>query len=109
MNDNIDIGTIWNSLKKEVSELIATRIKILRFEIYEKTSVAASALIFGVIIINLIFFTLLFAFVALGFLFSEWLGNYAGGFGLVVLIYVILFAIMLLLRKKLCVGWKIRF
>ena len=104
MNENVDLGTIWNLLKEDVTELVNTRLKLLKLEIYEKTSTAASTLIFGIIIINLVFFTLLFAFVALGFLFSEWLNNYAGGFALVVGIYLILFAILFFLRKKIT-GW----
>jgi Protein of unknown function (DUF1469). len=101
MNENMDIGIIWDSLKENITELINTRLKLLRLEVYEKVSTISSTLIFGIIIINVIFFTLLFGFIALGFLFSEWLNNLAGGFGMVVGIYLILFTILILLRKKI--------
>ena len=101
MAENIGIGTIWNSLREDVTELINTRLQLLRLEVYEKTSKIGSTLIFGVIAINLVFFTLLFGFIALGFLFSEWLNNLVAGFGLVVGVYLILFAILFLLRKTI--------
>lgn len=104
MNENRNIETIWSSLKEDVTELINTRIQLLKLEIYEKTSKVASTLIFGIIAVNLVFFTLLFAFIALGYLFGEWLNSLAGGFGMVVGIYLILFGILFLLRRKI-IDW----
>lgn len=104
MNERIDIETIWNSLKEDATELINTRVQLLKLEVYEKTSKVASTLIFGVIAVNLIFFSLLFAFIALGYLFGEWLNSLAAGFGLVVAIYLILSLILFLLRKKIING-----
>lgn len=108
MNKNVDIGSVWDSLKGDITELISTRIQLLRLEVYEKTSKVASTLIFGIIAVNLIFFTLLFAFIALGYLFSEWLNSLAAGFGMVVGIYLILFVLLFLLRKKI-IDWMENF
>lgn len=99
--NNVDLGIIWNALKDDVTELVNTRLQLLKLEVYEKTSTIASTLIFGLIVVNLVFFSLLFAFIALGFLFSEWLNNYAGGFALVVVLYLILFGVIFLCRIKI--------
>ena len=94
-------STIIAALKTDIKELIATKLELTRLEIFEKSSAAGSFLIYGVLIINLIFFALLFAFVALGFLFGKWVGSIAGGFALVALIYLVLLIILLACRKSI--------
>lgn len=100
MSSKIDLGTFFNALKYDVTELINTRWELLKLEFYEKSSLGGSILIMVVIVINLIFFSLLFAFIALGFLFSSWVDSYSGGFALVVLLYLFMLAIFVLFRKK---------
>ena len=94
-------STLITDLKTDVKELIATKLKLARLEIFEKSSAAGSFLIYGVVIVNLIFFALLFAFVALGFLFGKWIGNMAGGFALVALIYLALLILLIACRKPI--------
>jgi len=101
MAENINIGTIWDSLREDITELINTRLQLLRLEVYEKTCKISSTLVFGVIAIHLVFFTLLFGFIALGFLFGGWLNSLVAGFGLVMGVNLILFAVLFLLRKKI--------
>lgn len=105
MNRKVDLGTFFSAIKEDVTELINTRWELLKLDFFEKTSLAASAIIFGIIIVNIIFFTLLFAFVALGFVFSDWVGSYAGGFGLVVALYLLILGIVLLFRKPIFSGF----
>ena len=94
-------STLIPVLKADIQELIATRIELARLEILEKSSATGSFLIFGLIIINLIFFAFLFAFIALGFLFGKWLGSVAGGFAVVTFIYLVLLIILIACRKPI--------
>jgi uncharacterized membrane protein YqjE len=100
------LGTIISNLKEDIMELIKVKMQVLRLEIFEKTSIAASFLIYGLIIINLVFFALLFAFMALGFLFGDLIHSVAGGFGIVVFIYLLLLAALILCRKSILTGFQ---
>lgn len=103
---NIDAGTLFSTIKQDVIELVKTQVQLLKLEVFEKTSITVSAIIYGVIVINILFFTLLFAFLALGLWLGQLIGSLAGGFVIVVLLYLIILAVMLLLRKKIvaCFG-----
>lgn len=101
MKEQVDLGSLFASIKQDVIDLVNNRLEWLKLDVFEKTSVAASALLFGLILVNGIFFTLLFAFLALGFLLSEWMGSYAGGFGLVVVFYLIILTIVFCFRKTI--------
>jgi hypothetical protein len=101
MEEDSKLDTLISQIKADASELIRTKIDLLKLETTEKTSVAGSFLIYAVIIINLALFALLFTFVALGFLFSDWIGSLAGGFAIVVAIYLLLLVMMLIFRKFL--------
>lgn len=101
MSRDTEIGVLFDTIRDDVQKLINNRLRLVKLEIFEKTSVTTSMVIYGLIVVNIIFFTLLFAFIALGFYFSNLVGSYAGGFGLVVLLYLILLGVVLALRKKI--------
>lgn len=106
MGRGYDLGTLISILKMDVIELINTKIEYYKLEIFEKTSVVGSFLVYGLIIVNLIFFALLFAFIALGFLIGNWVNSVAAGFGIVTLIYLAILAIILALRKSVVRGFQ---
>lgn len=81
-------------------------MEILKLEIFEKASVIGSFVIFGLVIVNLIFFMLMFAFVALGFLIGEWIKSMAGGFGIVAALYLIGLIVILLCHKPIFLWFK---
>ena len=99
-----DLGTLISVIKNDITELINTKIEYYKLEVFEKTSGLGSFLIFGLIIINLVFFAFLFAFLALGFLISNWVGSFAGGFGIVALIYLLILLLIFLCRKSI-ISW----
>jgi hypothetical protein len=101
MNGGYDLSTLISVLKTDVKELINTKFELLKLEAYEKISAIGSSLLLGLILINLVFFVFLFAFVTLGFLLSDVVDTFVGGFGLVTLIYLILAGIVLLFRKPI--------
>jgi hypothetical protein len=100
------LGTFISDIKSDIKELIRLRIEILRLETFEKASVVGSFVIYGLIIVNLVFFILLFAFVALGFLIGEWIRNMAGGFGIVAALYLACLMVMLLGHKPIFLWFK---
>ena len=56
---------------------------------------------YGIVLILLAFFTILFLFLALGFFLGELLGSIALGFVLVVGMYLLLFGIIIFFKKKI--------
>ena len=101
MGRGYDLGTIISVIKTDIMELINVKIEYYKLEIYEKTSAVGSFLVYGLIIMNLIFFAFLFAFMALGFLIGGWIGSLAGGFGIVTLLYLAILAILFGTRKSI--------
>jgi len=87
-------------------ELIRLRLEILRLDTFEKASVVGSFVIYGLVIVNLIFFLLLFAFVALGFLIGDRINSIAGGFGIVAVLYLLCLIVALLFRKPISLWIK---
>jgi hypothetical protein len=106
MEQKSNLSAFISGIKLDIKELIRLKIEILRLEILEKVSVTVSFVIYGLVIVNLIFFLLLFAFVALGFLIGEWIKSMAGGFCIVSAIYLICLIAMLLCRKAIFLRFK---
>lgn len=109
MEPAYNLSVLIAALKTDIKELVDTKLEWLKLEAFEKTSGVGSFLIYGLIIINLVFFALLFAFIALGFLFTEWTKSLAGGFALVTLIYLAFLLLMIACRKSILNGFKNRF
>ncbi|GHT86504.1 hypothetical protein FACS18947_6400 [Bacteroidia bacterium] len=104
MEAEYKLGELITQIKEDILSLIGLKIQLLKLETAEKTSVAGSFFIFAVIIINLALFALLFVFVALGFLFSDWVGSLAGGFAVVGAIYILIMALMFVFRESICTA-----
>lgn len=98
------LGEIIAILKTDLTEFIKTKMEYLKLEVYEKTSATGSFLVYGLIIMNLVFFALFAAFIALGFLIGQWVGSVAGGFGIVALFYIIILFVLYLCRKPVLRG-----
>jgi len=106
MEQKFGLGTFVSDMKSDVKELIRLRIEILKLETFEKASIIGSFVIYGLVVVNLVFFTLLFAFVALGYLIGEWIKSTAGGFGIVAALYLICLIVMLLCHKPVFLWFK---
>jgi len=100
MKSENKLGAFISKIKADAQELIETKIEILRLEILEKTSIVGSFLIYGFIIISLVLFALLFAFIALGFLIGQAIKNMGAGFAIVVCIYVVILIILFINRTN---------
>ena len=99
MDSEYNLSEHLSALKTEIKEWVEIRAKLLQLQVFEKTSGVGSFLIFGIIIINFLFFAFLFAFLALGFLLGKWVNSIAGGFAVICGFYILMPALMLIFRK----------
>jgi len=83
-----------------VEKYVNDRLLLLKLQAAEKTANLAALLVSGVLIAMLGFFILLFVSLMLGYWFSELTGSFFYGFGLLTLLYVILFVVLISIRKK---------
>jgi len=104
MDPNYNLNELLSAFKVDVKEWVEVRTKILQLHVFEKTSIIGSFLIFVVIIINLLFFALLFAFFALSFLIGKWVNSVAGGFAIVSSCYLLALAVVLFFRKIIFIS-----
>jgi len=104
MDSGYNLSEHLSALKAEITEWVETRLKLLQLNVFEKTAIVSSFLIYGIIIINLLFFALLFAFVALGFLIGKWVNSIAGGFAIISFIYLLILCLMLIFHKPIFTG-----
>ena len=88
-------------LKEDISTYVELRLELLKLNTYERVAKTMAVFSYGIVLILLAFFTILFLFLALGFFFGELLGSMALGFVLVVGMYVLLFGIIIFFKKKI--------
>lgn len=104
MERSYNLGEVISFIKNDVTELLNIKLQLLKLEAVEKGSKGASFLVYGIIVVGLVFFALLFGFLALGFLFSNWLDSFAGGFALVVALYLVLIILLIAFRRSIMDG-----
>lgn len=92
-NNNQDIITL-------LKEYVSDKIELVRLTIIERIVLVLANLITDGLVIILFILTLFFGSIALGFYFSELLNSYAGGFGLITLLYLIIAVIIILIKDN---------
>jgi len=101
MDSGYNLNELLSVLKTEIKDWVEIRLKLLQLHVFEKTAIVGSFLIYGLIIINLLFFAFLFAFIALGFLLGKWINSAAGGFAIVSFFYLLILVLLLIFRKTI--------
>ncbi|MDL2222846.1 phage holin family protein [Bacteroidales bacterium OttesenSCG-928-M11] len=101
MDKGYRLGEIISFMKRDISELINTKLHLLRLELIEKGSRGAAFFIYGFILLAIVSFALLFGFLALGFYLGDLVNSLAGGFAIVVGFYLIILLILLILSKPI--------
>ena len=96
-----DAEQIFRRLKEDLSAYVELKVELLKLTAYERTGKLVSVLSYGLILLLLAFFAILFIFLALGFFLRDILDNVAGGFAIVALLYMILFAIIIFNKNKI--------
>ena len=66
-----DSGTVFRELKEDVSAYVELKLELLKLSTYERTGKVIAVLSYGLILLFLAFFAILFIFLALVFLDDE--------------------------------------
>ena len=85
MNDS---EKVFQNLKQDVSAYMELKLELLKLNTYERTGKVISLLSYGLILMFLAFFAILFIFLALGFFLGEILDVPGSGFAVVALLYL---------------------
>jgi len=93
-------GNPISDLKQQLIEYVDLKVKILKLEIYEKASLISASLASGLIIVLLVTFFVLSLFLSFAFYLGQLLNNYALGFGISGLLYLILLIVFFVAFKN---------
>ena len=100
MMNEPDKSTFFLDLQRLVVDYVKTRLELTQLVAFEKISKIVAYLVIGVILALLFFFGLLFASVVLGLFLSDLLGSPLFGFGIIAVLYLLVFMIILALRNN---------
>ena len=104
MDSGHNLSELLTALKAEIRDWVEAQLKLLQLSVFEKTAVVCSFLIYGLIIINLLFFALFFSFFALSFIIGKWINNVAAGFVIMSFFYMLILVLMLIFHKTIFTG-----
>lgn len=92
---------IFKKLKKDILTYAELQLELLKLNAYERSGKVVAILSYSIILISLVFITILFLFLALGFFLGELLGSQGLGFGVVAIFYLILILTVILTKKRI--------
>ncbi len=96
-----DSGKIFRELKEDISAYVESKLELLKLNAYERTGKVLAVLSYGLILLFMAFFAILFIFLALGFLLGDWLNSFGLGFGIVAILYLLLIGITIMNRERI--------
>jgi len=92
-----DSGEIFRELKDDLSAYVELKLELLKLN----TGKVIAVLSYGVILLFLAFFAILFIFLALGFFLGDLFGSVGSGFGVVAILYLILIGIIIMNKDRI--------
>lgn len=92
---------IFSELKQDVSAYVELKLELLKLSTYERTGKVIAVLSYGVVLLFLAFFAILFIFLALGFFLGDWFGSIGAGFAVVAILYILLIGVILLNKNRI--------
>ncbi|WP_290795596.1 phage holin family protein [Flavihumibacter sp. UBA7668] len=90
----------FEQMETLLQQYVNDRILLLKLQATEKASRIGSLALIFIVIAGLVFFMLFFISIMAGYFFAELTGSLFYGFSIVTGVYVVLVAILLLVRKK---------
>lgn len=99
--ENKDLQGLIEEFKAEVLVYINKRLQAFKLISYEKGSRGASFFLYGLIIGTLLFSAFFLSLFTLAFYLGSLLGNYAAGFGILILVTLLILGLFLLFSKKI--------
>ncbi|MDR1811061.1 MAG: phage holin family protein [Prevotella sp.] len=92
---NNDLQSYFDQIRKDLSIYLTKRLEWFKLSAYEKTAMAGSYIMYGLLVALLLLGLMFIVLLSLGFLLGAYLGCYAAGFAIlaaVVLVILLLFA-----------------
>lgn len=97
-----DSREIFRELKEDVSSYVELRLELLKLSTYERSGHLIAVLSYGLILLFLAFFAILFIFLALGFFMGDVFGSVGAGFAFVAVLYLLLIGMIVINKRKIC-------
>ena len=98
---NKDLSGLLDDLKLELLSYINKRLRLFKLDAFEKGSISASLLGYGLILLVILAFFLFFALFGLAFFLGELLNSLAAGFGILAGFSILVLFIVILNGKRL--------
>lgn len=96
-----DSGKVFRELKEDLSAYVELKLELLKLNTFERTGKVISVLSYGMILLFLAFFAILFIFLALGFFLGSWLDSLGSGFAIVAILYLLLIGLIIMNKDKI--------
>ena len=96
-----DFTTLFSEMKEDVTAYVTLKLKLFQLVIYEKLGRAMSFLLYGLIVLLVIFFAVLFLFLTLGVFLGELMQSMALGMVAMAVLYILSLGLLILFRKKI--------
>ena len=97
-----DSGKIFRELKEDVSAYVELKLELLKLSTYERSGQLIAILSYGLILLFLAFFAILFIFLALGFFMGDIFGSMGTGFAFVAVLYLLLIGLIIMNKGRIC-------
>lgn len=97
-----DSREIFRELKEDVSTYVELKLELLKLSTYERSGHLIAILSYGLILLFLAFFAILFVFLALGFFMGDVFGSEGAGFAFVAVMYLLLIGLIVANKQKIC-------
>ena len=96
-----DSGKIFRELKDDVSTYVELKLELLKLSTYERSGQLIAILSYGLILLFLAFFAILFIFLALGFFMGDIFGSMGTGFAFVAVLYLLLIGLIIMNKGRI--------
>ncbi|EGK01393.1 MULTISPECIES: phage holin family protein [Dysgonomonas] len=95
------LNTLVEEIKLELLSYINKRIRLFKLDAFEKLSISASAVGYGLIVLSIIAVLMFFLLIGLAFFIGELLSSLAAGFGIMALFSLFVLFVVFLFRRKI--------
>ena len=93
------VSTLFEEMRKDISNFINSTLELGKLEVFEKISLSASAIVYGLMLGSALVIALLFILVTAGLYLGEMLQSYWIGFG-VVAAFALLITLIILISGR---------
>lgn len=96
-----DSNKFFREVNQNVASYVEAKLELLKLSTYERIGKVTTVLSFGLVLMLLGFFAVLFIFIALGYFLGERIGSVSAGFSIVAALYLLMMGIILMFRKQI--------